>query len=108
MKNIAIAMIEKKFATVTIPNIPFSADGFEGSVTGISCVGLTIGTSAATIQPNAGVTLALGGISISCHAGWNYKLKMWPHWPSGSGTVDVGVAGSGGSLDLTLFGESPC
>jgi hypothetical protein len=35
---------------------------------------------------------------VACTANWNFKLKIWPHVPDGSGSVDVSVSSTTAAL----------
>ena len=101
--SIAVPLLEQELSSITIPDVPFSQDGFEGGVTAISCQQFKIGamTLNANAAPSATLALAASGVALSCKASWTYKLKVWPHVPHGHGTVDISI-GSGSAFSGTL------
>jgi hypothetical protein len=101
--SIAVPLLEQELSSITIPDVPFSQDGFEGGVTAISCQQFKIGamTLNANEAPSATVALAASGVALSCKASWTYKLKVWPHVPHGHGAVDISI-GSGSAFSGTL------
>jgi len=44
----------------------------------------------------------MSSISVACNANWNFKLKIWPHVPSGSGSVDISVSSTSAALTVGL------
>ena len=96
-----LPLLEAKVGSLPIPDLPFDQDGFSGGVTGIKCQGLKVGSSAISLG-SAPIALSLGGVAVSCSAGWNFRLKSWPHEPSGSGSVDIAVASTSATVDLTI------
>ena len=97
-------MIEQKFSSpIMLPDIPFDADGFVGEINYMFCVGFNVGASAAAFEAGAGIEIAFGEVQIACGASWHFKLKSWPHFPSGDGTVEISVgAGTGIMMDIVV------
>jgi hypothetical protein len=94
--SVATPLLEKELSSFTLPDLPFDEDGFEGSVSSISCSNFVIGslTLNANDTPASTVALSANGVGLSCKANWNYKLKIWPHVPDGHGTVDITIGDS--------------
>jgi hypothetical protein len=98
--NSLVPLVEEKIGSLPIPNLPFDQDGFEGSVTDVKCQKLAVGSQSVTFSSTIDVDLE--GMSLSCSAGWNFKLKSWPHVPDGSGTVDISVSNTKASMSVGL------
>ena len=98
VSSIAIPLLEKQLASIALPDVPFSEDGFEGSISSITCTNFLIGglTLNANADPLASVHLAATGVALSCTASWQYKLSVWPHFPYGDGSVDITIGDSSG------------
>ena len=81
----AVPILEKSLSSITIPDVTFDQDGFEGAVHSITCKNFLIDTMTlnANADPAASVALAATNVALSCSASWNYKLKVWPHIPKG-------------------------
>ena len=101
VSSVAVPILQSELSSITVPDVPFSEDGFEGGITSITCKNFDIG--ALTLTANAGATVAMAatGVALSCSAHWNYKLKVWPHVPDGAGTVDISIGG-GSSFTSTI------
>jgi hypothetical protein len=93
VSSVAVPILESELSSITVPDVPFSQDGFEGGITTITCKNFNIGSLALTANTDATVAMAATGVALSCSAHWNYKLKIWPHVPDGSGTVDISIGG---------------
>ena len=87
-----LPLLEAKVGSLNIPDLPFSQDGFEGSVNSIKCQALTVASSSLALQAPGSVAVSLAGVGVSCSANWNFKLSSWPHVPDGSGSVDIVVS----------------
>lgn len=98
--QIALPLILAQLKDIKIPDVTFDKDGFTGGISSIDCKNVQIGKL--TLKNGAtGLALAASGVAVSCTADWNYKLKIWPHVPSGHGSVTISVGG-GSSLSATL------
>ena len=101
VSSVAVPILQSELSSITVPNVPFSQDGFEGGITSITCKNFDIGALTLTANVGATVAMAATGVALSCSAHWNYKLKVWPHVPEGSGTVDISIGG-GSSFTSTI------
>lgn len=103
--NSLVPLVEEKIGSLPIPNLPFDQDGFEGSVTNVKCDKLSVGSQSVSFATNA-IGVSLEGMSLTCSAGWNFKLKSWPHVPDGSGSVDISVSNTKASMSVGLTTEN--
>jgi hypothetical protein len=103
VSQVAVPILEKQLSSVTIPDVPFDMDGFEGSLSAITCKNFAIGTMVlnANADPAASVALDATDVALSCNAKWKYKLKVWPHVPKGDGSVDISI-GDGSAFSGTV------
>lgn len=94
--------MQAKIGSITIPDLPFDKDGFEGSVSNIKCANFDIGANDIAFNPPSDIGIVLDGIAVTCSANWDFKLKSWPHEPKGSGTVDIDVSGTNGNVTVGI------
>ena len=97
-----LPFVEAEVTSMSIPGTSGSQDGFDYELKDIHCSSFTIAASSVTSAPGAGLTIALGGMALQCSADWNFKLHIWPHKPSGSGTVDISVTGTSATLGVLV------
>jgi hypothetical protein len=100
--NSLVPLVEQKIGSLPIPDLPFDQDGFEGSVTNVKCENLAVASQSVSYASNA-ISVNLEGMSLSCSANWNFKLKIWPHKPDGSGSVDISVTNTKASMSVGLI-----
>lgn len=94
--------LEREIGTITIPDINGEKDGFDYGVNNIKCQSFRVSTVAATLAPPSTINVALGDIAVSCTAGWSFKLKVWPHTPSGSGSATVSVSNTNAAATVAM------
>eukprot|EP00946_MAST-07B_sp_MAST-7B-sp1_P001413 g1413.t1 len=99
--RVALPLILSDLSTISIPDVPFDQSGFTGKISSIKCADVAIDTLGLSANVAESIALAASGLSISCSADWQYKLKVWPHVPDGHGTVDISI-GDGSSFSATL------
>ena len=97
-----LPFVEAEVTSMSIPGTSGSQDGFDYELKDIHCSSFTIAASSVTSAPGAGLTIALGGMALQCSADWDFKLHIWPHKPSGSGTVDISVTGTSATLGVLV------
>lgn len=100
VQGVIVPLILAKFGTFSLPDMSFSKDSIDATVSGLTCSSLAIPTHSLTLGTSS-LSLSMGGISASCHASWSYKESHWPHIPHGSGTVDAGVSQSTITVSVT-------
>jgi hypothetical protein len=93
---------QAKIGSISIPDLPFDQDGFEGAVTNIKCQSFVIASADIALTPPNALGVSMSGITVACNAGWNFKLKSWPHFPDGSGTVDIAVSSTSAGLNVAI------
>ena len=99
--RVALPLVLADLSSISIPDVPFDQSGFTGAVSSIRCKDVALEELVLSANVEASLALAARGLSLSCSADWKYKLKVWPHVPDGSGTVDIAVGG-GSSFSATL------
>jgi LBP / BPI / CETP family, C-terminal domain len=97
-----LPLLEAKVGALNIPDLPFNQDGFEGSVNSIKCQNLVVASSGVTLAAPGAVDVALSGVSVACSANWDFKLSSWPHFPDGSGSVDIAVSQTTAAVGVTF------
>ena len=97
-----LPFVEAEVTSMSIPGTSGSQDGFDYELKDIHCSSFTIAASSVTSAPGAGLTIALGGMALQCSADWDFKLHIWPHVPSGSGSVDISVSGTSATLGVLV------
>jgi hypothetical protein len=92
LKDYALAIIMRNLTDLQINNFEWDQNGFSGTVSNIHCKDLVFGTVNSSLHPGIGARYAGNGLGIKCSANWDYKANMFPHLPTGDGTLDVNIA----------------
>lgn len=95
-------------AGLTIPDQSTSLIGFDVDFTNIQRGSFVIGGGDMTFG-NPGINKELDGLGAACTLNWDYKLKIWPHIPRGSGTADINMGSTtlGAGIDLGVTDLRP-
>eukprot|EP00966_Prymnesium_polylepis_P037677 874894-Prymnesium_polylepis.1 len=98
-------IVSKLPSSVSVDSISFDQDGFKGKVKNIVCGSIAVGGLDLAAELS-GLDIGVESVSLKCTADWNYELAVWPHTPSGSGTVTVKIGGDSG-LSAVAMVSSP-
>lgn len=71
-----IPVLEAEITSVTLNGTSGRQDGFDYTLSGISCHAFTIGSSAITTGPTTGITLSLNNLNLACSASWSFRLHV--------------------------------
>ena len=97
-----LPFLSKKIGTITIPDISGNQDDINYHLSAIACQSFNFGTGAVSFAPPTDLSLQLSGISVACAANWHFELASWPHFPSGSGSLDAAVSKTSASATVRL------